>query len=78
MEYQVSDFISEERLQRRERDKKMAKEFFDIQAQLNEDGFDYGFLCRVYQGIARRYGVSEWTVMRAVRANSKQLTKRLN
>lgn len=74
MEYQVdvSGYISDKQRYKKERDQKIAKEFAEIRAQLIEDGFPYGSWCRVYKDIARRYGISDWTVMRIIKNSREQ------
>lgn len=73
MEYQeldIDDFIPEFHKRKKARDKEMAEEFSAIMNQLKEQGFEVYYTAPIYKKLSKKYGVSVWTVRRAVN-NSK-------
>ena len=66
----IEDLFPEYQQRKNFRNKEIAEEFHAIKKKLEDLGFDTYFTAPIYKKLAKEFGVSIWTVRRAV-ANSK-------
>ena len=65
----IEDLFPEYQQRKNFRNKEIAEEFHAIKKKLEDAGFDTYFTAPIYKKLAKEFGVSVWTVRRAVNSS---------